>query len=139
MDTVTHDWRLELYTHCGIESGEVRWQHAHIEPEEGDTPRADAMFGNGSAVELQKLLENAKELWHSKLMVVVPTATVFYGATSTLPRLHKLESFLDIIEDQRARRLFRHPNLSVQHIFDENAMTDIRDLWMRDHTRWMKA
>ena len=71
-------------------------------------------------------------------MGVLSTAAGYYDAASTLPRLHKLESFIEIVRDQRARHLCRHQNLSVHRVFDEHDMKEIRNLWMNDHTSLMK-
>ena len=79
------------------------------------------------------------DFWYNDLVGVVSTATGDYDAASTLPQLHTLEPFLDIIEDQRAPHLSRHPNLSVHHVFDEEEMKDMWNLWMSNHISWLRS
>ena len=77
--------------------------------------------------------------WFDNLMGIVATTTGYYDAASTLPQLHKMETFLEVIEEQRARHLSRHPELDVNAIFCEYDMQEIYGTWRDDHTSWMNA
>ena len=105
-----------------------------------ETPRVDAIFGCDTAVELQDLLEKiAHEFWFDKLARIVATSTGCYEAATALPRLEKMEAFLEIIQDQRARHLQRHPEMAADSIFSEAGMKEIFEKWMGDYDNWMSA
>ncbi len=57
---------------------------------------------------------------------------------SPLPPLEKLESFLEIIEDQRARHLERNPRIPADAIFSDEDMQEIHKTWM-EKGDWMSV
>ena len=78
------------------------------------------------------------EFWINELNPrIVATRHGCYDAAITVPQLQKMETFLDITEDQRARHLGRHPQLDNNSVFSEEDMKDICNTWMNDHTSWM--
>ena len=105
-----------------------------------ETPRVDAIFGCDTAVELQDLLEKiAHEFWFNKLARIVATSTGCYEAATAMPRLEKMEAFLEIIQEQRALHLRRHPEMAADSVFGEPDMKEIHETWMKDYESWMNA
>ena len=83
-----------------------------------DTPRVNAIFGSDTAVELRELLEKiVQEFWFGKLAPIVATTRGCYEAAKALPLLEKMEAFLEVIQEQRARHLQRHPEMAADSIF----------------------
>ena len=104
------------------------------------TPQIDAIFGSDTAVELQDLLEKiAHEFWFDRLAHIVATSTGCYEAATPLPRLEKMEAFLEIIQEQRTSHLRRHPEMAADSVFSEEDMKEIHKTWMEDHESWMNA
>ena len=81
----------------------------------------------------------AHEFWFNKLARIVATSTGCYEAATALPRLEKMEAFLEIIQEQRALHLRRHPEMAADSVFSEAHMKEIHSTWMNDHHSWMKA
>jgi len=105
-----------------------------------DTPRVNAIFGSDTAEELQELLEKiAREFWFDKLARIVATTTGCYEAATALPLLEKMEAFLEVIQEQRARHLQRHPQMTADSIFSEADMKEIVAEWMGDYSSWMNT
>ena len=130
--------RLQFHTYSGAKLGEMRWQQSHNGIKKTSTPRVDANFGSGTAVELQGLLENIVDICFRTLNCTVSTATGCYSAASTLPSLHKLEAVSELIVHKRARHLRRHPNLKTNRVFNDDAMTESWHACMNDRTSWRK-
>ena len=101
------------------------------------TPRINKIFGSDENGDLQNVLEKISQqyLW-GKLSRVLATATGCYDVAASLPAVEKLEAFLDIIEDQRARHLQRHENMAADSIFSEADMQEIYGTWMKEGS-WM--
>ena len=85
------------------------------------------------------LAQPVNEFWFNKLKPIVATTTGYYDAAGTLPQLHKMETFLEVIENQRARHLLRHPELDINAIFSEHDMNGLHTTWLGDHKSWMNA
>ena len=49
----------------------------------------------------------------------------------------QLEALLEIIDEQRARHLSRHPHLATVAVFDEKGMREIVNTWQHDYRTWM--
>jgi len=79
-----------------------------------------------------------QEFWFGKLARIVATTTGCYEAATALPLLEKLEAFLEIIQEQRARHLQRHRKMATDSIFSEGDMTEIWQTWQDDYHDWMK-
>ena len=77
--------------------------------------------------------------WFGKLMAMVATTTDCYDEASALPQLHKMETFLEVIENQRARHLLRHPELDINAVFSDDDMREIYNTWLNDHPRWINT
>ena len=58
-----------------------------------------------------------------KVANIVASANGCYEASTAPNILVKLEAFLQIIDEQRARRLSRHPELAADAVFDASAMS----------------
>ena len=63
------------------------------------------------------LEEIAQDYFSNELATVLATPTGCYDAGASLPRLEKLEFFLDITEHQRKLHLRRKPETHVDAIF----------------------
>ena len=70
---------------------------------------------------------------------IVATSTGCYEAATAMPRLEKMEAFLEIIQEQRALHLRRHPEMAADSVLSEAHMKEIHSTWMNDHHSWMKA
>ena len=58
---------------------------------------------------------------------------------TSLPAVEKLEAFLEIIQDQRARHLRRNPEMPANAIFSNHDIAEINKDWMNDYTSWMNT
>ena len=56
---------------------------------------------------------------------IVATSTGCYEAATAMPRLEKMEAFLEIIQEQRALHLRRHPEMAADSVFSEAHMKEI--------------
>ncbi len=114
-------------------------RHEKLRPH---TPRVNGIFltDDDSAAPLQDLLENiAKEYLFGKVANIVATARGCYEAATAPDVIEKLEALLEIIQEQRARHLRRHPHLATDRVFDGDHMHEIHKEWMHDDRTWMNA
>ena len=89
---------------------------------------------------LQELLEKiAKEYIWGHVANIVATATECYDEAAAPPVLAKLEAFLEIIQEQRARHLGLNPHLAEDAVFSTHDMEEITKRWQEDYRSWMKA
>jgi len=103
------------------------------------TARIDNILGSDENRDLQNVLEQIWQqyLW-DKPSRVLATATSCYDAAASLPDMEKLEAFLEIIEEQRAQHLSRHPEMPANAIFSRHDMQEIYKEWM-DGGNWMSC
>ena len=74
------------------------------------TPRIDKIFNTDSNPELKIVLEEiAQDYFSNELATVLATPTGSYDAGASLPKLEKLEFFLEIAQLQRELHLRRKP------------------------------
>jgi hypothetical protein len=106
------------------------------------TPLVSEIFGTDDVTmaPLQELLEKiANEFLFGKLANIVATATGCYDAAAASNVLKKLEAFLQIMSEQRARYLSRHPDVPADAVFSKNQMEQLHNEWMHDYQSWMNA
>ena len=102
-------------------------------------PRVYAIFGSDDTADLQDVLEKlSKEYLFGKVGHIVSTSTGCYEAASALPVIEKLETFLEIIQEQRAHHLQRHPEVAADAVFTDADMQEIHKTWMDDYKNWMQ-
>ena len=100
-------------------------------------PRIMEIFGSDENRDLQNVLENISQqyMW-GKLARILATTTGCWDMAMPLPAVEKLEAFLEIIEEQRARHLSRNPGMSANAIFSSHDMKEIHKNWMEEGD-WM--
>jgi hypothetical protein len=106
------------------------------------TPLVNQIFGTDDVTmaPLQELLEKiAKDFLFGKLANIVATETGCYTSATALNVLTKLEAFLRIMSEQRARYLSRHPDVLAEAVFNKNQMETLHSEWMHDYHSWMNA
>ena len=83
---------------------------------------------------MQDLLDNiAKEYLFGKVANIMATATGCYEAAMAPDFIEKLEALLEIIQEQRARHLRRHPHLATDTVFYGDTMNENHNEWMHDY------
>jgi hypothetical protein len=103
-------------------------------------PRVLEIFGDDAedSAPLQDLLEKiAKEFLYDKVSRMIVTPDGCYEAAASVNNLDKLEVYLQVIQDQRAKHLVRRPDLPPDAVFDSWDMEEIYKTWMDDYTSWM--
>ena len=106
----------------------------------GPTPRVLAIFGSDAenAASLRDLLEKiVKEFLFDKVSRIVVTTDGCYEAAASGNNLDKLEVYLQVIEDQRAKHLQRRPDLAPDAVFTKWDMEEIHKTWLEDYRSWM--
>jgi hypothetical protein len=86
------------------------------------TPRVNEIFGTDDAAAgpLQELLEKiSKDFLFGKVANIVATATGCYEVATSPHAVAKLEAFLQIVQEQRALHLRRHPDLAADVVFPD--------------------
>ena len=143
------EWRPTLRAtrpEAAASSASSAAQPARQEPADSAQPprhhRVNAVFGTDdpSMAPLQKVLEQiGTEFLFDKVANIVASSTGCYEVASVPCIVQKLESFLEIIEEQRSRHLSRHPALLSDAVFTHEDMLEIHRTWMEDHESWMNA
>ena len=143
------EWRPTLRAtrpEAAASSASSAAQPARQEPADSAQPprhhRVNAVFGTDdpSMAPLQKVLEQiGTEFLFGKVANIVASSTGCYEVASVPCIVQKLESFLEIIEEQRSRHLGRHPSLLSDAVFTHEDMLEIHRTWMEDHESWMNA
>ena len=103
-------------------------------------PRVLEIFGDDAedSAPLQDLLEKiAKEFLYDKVSRMIVTPDGCDEAAASVNNLDKLEVYLQVIQDQRAKHLVRRPDLPPDAVFDSWDMEEIYKTWMDDYTSWM--
>ena len=101
-------------------------------------PRITKIFASDENQHLQNVLENiSRQYMWGDVSRVLATTTGCWDMAARLPPLEKLEAFLGIIEDQRARHCKRNPTISAHAIFSDEDMKEIHREWIIDHDSWM--
>ena len=106
------------------------------------TPRVDAIFSSDASAEqaLQQLLESiSKDFLWGRVAKIVQTPNGCYEAAVAPDITEKLEEFLRVVEDQRAKHVRRHPHLRNDDVFKDNDMREIMTTWCNDITSWMNT
>ena len=104
------------------------------------TPRVNAIFGSDApaAVALQQMLEKiGREFLFGKVANIIASEDGCYEAAITPHITEKLEYFLKIVEDQRAKHVRRTPGLDADAIFTSHDMEEIQKEWRKDYKSWM--
>ncbi|CAK0895404.1 unnamed protein product [Prorocentrum cordatum] len=104
--------------------------------------RVNAVFGTDdpSMAPLQEVLEQiGTEFLFGKVANVVASSTGCYELATVPCIVDKLETFLEIVEEQRSRHLRRHPSLASDAVFSHEDMQEIHRAWMENHESWMNA
>ena len=96
------------------------------------------IFSSEGSEKLQDLLDKIqREFWYGKLAGIVATANGCYQTAEPLPALQKLETFLQVTQQQRDRHLQRHQELDKYSVFTEDHMLEIFRTWRDDWRSWM--
>ena len=99
------------------------------------TPRINAIFGSDASgkAALQEVLEKIRRAFlFGRLLTQTSPRT-------SLNITQKLEEFLRVVEEQRAKHLRRTPGLHSDAIFSNSDMKKIHSEWMNDYRSWMNA
>ena len=86
------------------------------------------IFGSDAenSASLRDLLEQiAKEFLYNKVGRMIVTNDGCYEAAASVNNLDKLEVYLQVIQDQRAKHLVRRPDLPPDAVFDSWDMEEI--------------
>ena len=103
-------------------------------------PRVNAIFGTDETrmEPLKELLEEiGKEFLQDKVRNILVSKTGCYDMARPLRIIDRLEAFLKIVEEMRARHLRNHPNLKFDEEFSLKDMQEIHHEWMEDHENWI--
>ena len=98
------------------------------------------IFGSDAenSASLRDLLEQiAKEFLYNKVGRMIVTNDGCYEAAASVNNLDKLEVYLQVIQDQRAKHLQRRPDLAPDAVFTKWDMEEIHKSWMEDYRSWM--
>ena len=86
------------------------------------------IFGSDAenTASLRDLLEKiAKEFLYDKVSRMIVTTDGCYEAAASVNNLDKLEVYLQVIQDQRAKHLRRRPDLTLDAVFTKWDMEEI--------------